>query len=105
MSLGFKRVGIALVKEYQYVCGNREPKPGGRVSEYGIYRSPGGKEYLQYEGYRENGWRVGLPLAGPNAAHKQPLIPLSKSPDIEKTYFEPPDIVTEETSHDGQVQA
>jgi hypothetical protein len=84
----YERVGIALVRPYRFVCGVREIDPAVRVSEYGIYRSPDGiTEYLKYEGYRANGWRVGLPLSGPNAAYRQPMIPLSKNPDIEKTYF------------------
>lgn len=83
----FKRVGFALVRPYRFVCGVREPDPEGRVSEYGIWRSPEGTEYLKYQGYRENGWRVGLPLSGPNAAFRQPFIPMSKNPDMEKTYF------------------
>jgi len=87
----YERVGIALVRPYRFVCGVREIDPDSRVSEYGIYRSPQGKEYLKYEGYRSNGWRVGLPLSGPNAAHRQPLIPMCKNPDMEKTYFQTPD--------------
>jgi len=87
--MDYERVGIALVRPFRFVCGVREIDTDARVSEYGIYRSPDGiTEYLKYEGYRANGWRVGLPLAGPNAAHLQSMTPYNKkNPDIERTYF------------------
>jgi hypothetical protein len=93
----FKRIGIALIRRMESVCGLLQPAEPERFDEYGIYRyvgstnypSTSGKEYLKYEGYRMSGWRIGLPLAGPNAAHSQPLIEFHpKNPDIQKTYFE-----------------
>jgi hypothetical protein len=90
----FKRVGIALIKCMDNRFWPLQPAEPERLNEYGIYRYVGstnysGKEYLKYEGYRMSGWRFGLPLAGPNAAHSQPLIEFHpKNPDIQKTYFE-----------------
>ena len=72
-----KRVGVAFTRSR-----------AGRVDEYGIYRFEGGdKEYAKYEGYREGGWMVGLPLAGPNAAHTQPLIDFNPHHFEKVTYF------------------
>jgi hypothetical protein len=50
-----------------------------RISLYGIYDN----DICIYEGYECDGvdgnrWTVGLPLAGVNAAHLQPPIPLSE---------------------------
>jgi hypothetical protein len=72
-----ERIGVAL----------RRPRgPTNRRDEYGIYAMTEAygrpvdppKLYLKYEGYREQRAdgeaQVGLPLAGPGAAHLQPLI-------------------------------
>jgi hypothetical protein len=99
----FKRVGIALIKRMDSSVWPLEPMVPECFDEYGIYRyvgspnypSTSGKEYLKYEGYRQGGWRIGLPLAGPNAAHSQPMIEFHpKNPDIQKTYFESTPITT-----------
>lgn len=84
---GWKRVGIAFTN----------PRgASGRRDEYGIYESPSRdafgplepKLYAQYEGYREGDRMVGLPLAGPNAAHSQPKIDFVRSHFGEVRFFD-----------------
>jgi len=81
-----RRIGIALTK----------PQASGRQNEYGIYESgptaygypvtP--KRYAKYEGYRKDGWCVGLPLAGPNADHLQHFIDFHEADFAEVRYFD-----------------
>lgn len=73
-----KRIGIAFTT----------PRgPTNRRDEYGLYDSG----TCRYEGYRETRpdgeAMVGLPLAGPNAAHLQPSIPFVESHFAEVRWF------------------
>jgi len=64
-----------------------------RVDEYGVwevdsYGTGVVASWAQYEGYTEDGWGVGLPLAGPNAAHLQAHLPLSTFAPGSIRYFD-----------------
>lgn len=66
---------------------------GDRECEYGIwevdcYGLGIVGTYSIYEGYSKGDWRYGLPLAGPNAAHLQSPVPLSKFDPKRMVYFE-----------------
>jgi hypothetical protein len=68
-----ERIGIAI---------SRPRGPTRRQAEYGIYvileaygiKIDSPTLYAKYEGYREGDKQVGLPGAGPNASHLQPLV-------------------------------
>ena len=72
MTTDFERVGVAITR----------PSAAGRQDTYGVYAMTEayGRPieppalYVKYEGYKKGDTQVGLPLAGPNAAHLQPLL-------------------------------
>jgi hypothetical protein len=51
-----------------------DSRDGIRRNEYEILRGIYGGLFIRYIGYRQGDLIVGLPLAGPNAAHMQVLL-------------------------------
>lgn len=80
-----KRIGIALAH------------PRGatkRQDEYEVLQGDHGTRYARYVGYREQRSdgeaQVGLPLAGPNAAHLQPIMDFVPNHYATIRFFDPP---------------
>lgn len=55
-----------------------DSRDGSRRSEYEILRGIHGGLFIRYIGYRQGDLMVGLPLAGPQSAHMQVLLPFEE---------------------------
>jgi len=86
---GWKHVGTAFTRPC-VVTGRRDEFAIYRVDEaYGIPLNPA-PLYVQYKGYRQEGWMVGLPLGGPGAAHTWPPHEFVPGGFEEVVVFNPP---------------